>query len=225
MRILRVFDQQGLLNYWSAESPPLPRLVQCFGLQRNQPNPRPVSVYRAENEQEEMEAVAALFQVQPRHPDKRFGVLFTDGDCREAGVTVDESERGETGVQAVDGRHVNLRGTGQHFARLIVQIIKKMWEGEQLLRVYPPQQIVGQLAVLSRLGDAEIEAGTRQTCAEILAGVNWHTFHDNLARVEIRCRLQDDEDFPVSAWRGLPADSPTSAGPPSPPSSPDRAEP
>src|SRR5687767_5334807 len=72
---LRVFAQQGLLSHWLEQECPLPKLLSCFDIKREQPRPNPVSVYRVGTEIEELEAVAAVFLTTPTTPEKRFGIL------------------------------------------------------------------------------------------------------------------------------------------------------
>jgi hypothetical protein len=205
MRLLRVFAKQSLTPNWLERSPPLPLLLQCFEVNRQKPSPDPVSVFRVGSETEEAEAVAAVFLKTRESPVKRYGIIVTDEDCREAGITLDLQERGDTGILAVDGRHVNLRGeTVDQFGLLMAQIVQAMWEGEQRLRFYPAQQIAGQIAVFSKLPDNQIDPSTRQTCRDVLAQCsNWHAFEDTARLVMINGSLKDKGEFPVIAQRAF----------------------
>ncbi len=201
MRLLRVFAQQGLTWYWLDQKPPLPKLLQCFDVKRQGRNPNPVSLFRAASEVEEVEAVAAHFLKTPGSAEKRFGVLVNEVDCHAAGITIDPELRGNTGVHEVDGRHVNLKGALDQFCRLMVRIVQAMWEGEQRIRLYPAQQIAGQIAIFSKILDDKIDPITRKTCLDVLATKNWHDFEENPPAVVIRGILKDNSEFPVNARR------------------------
>jgi hypothetical protein len=202
MRLLRVFGTQSWVSNWLEQSPPLPLLLKCFDVNRQKPQPEPVSVYRIDSEIEEVEAVAALFLTTPGSPEKRFGVIVAEDDCCAAGITLDPEEQGETGVHAIDKRHVNLKGTVDQFGRLVARIVQGMWEGEQRIRLYPAQQIAGQIALFSKLGDDQIDPDTKTTCLEVLALKNWHTFEENDQAVIIRGALKDNSEFSILARRG-----------------------
>lgn len=201
MRLLRVFAQQGLMSKWLEQNPPLSQLLKCFGVHREKPNPEPVSVYCVGSETAEVEAVAAHFLTAPVTPEKRFGVLVSEGDCQEAGITLDPSEQGTAGIHAVDGRHVNLKGTIEEYGRLMARIVESMWEGEQRIRLYPAQQIAGQIARFSKLPVGDVDPVARTTCLEVVAKRDWHTFEDNPRSVVIRGSLEDKREFPVTARR------------------------
>jgi hypothetical protein len=201
VRLLRVFAQQSLTESWIELKPPLPRLLKCFDIDRNRPKPATVSVYRVGSEVEEVEAVAALFLTTSTTPEKRFGVLITEGDCQEAGIILDHSERGTTGIRAVDSRHVNLKGTVEAFGRLMARIVGSMWEGEQRIRCYPAQQIAGQIAIFSKIPHQEVDTDAKTKCLEVLDKKKWHAFEDNPRAVVIRGSLDDNNGFPVIACR------------------------
>jgi len=164
-----------------------------------------VSVYSAGNELEELEAVAAVFQTSPSEPEKRFGLLIDEGDCRAAGVTVERDEQGKTGVGKVDARHVNLVGSQEQFAAAVVHILKAMWEGQQRLRSFPAQQIAGQLAIFSKLSRGQIHEDSRASCLAALNLAAWHTFVEAKQFVEIRGELDDSmrrQVLAVRSYRG-----------------------
>jgi hypothetical protein len=206
MRFLRVFTQQGALPNWSETNPPLASILQkCFDINRKASRIQPVSVFQVRSEREEVEAVSALFQVSPSTPEKRFGVIVEEGDCLAAGVQIDRTEKGNTGITIVDGRHANFTGTQKQFGTLIGQIVKGMWEGEQRLRIYPAQQIALQLAVFSRLPDGEIDDASRDSSLTVLNRVAWHTFTEK--RAEVRGRLADEDPHEIVSLRSLESSS------------------
>ena|ERR1700687_4428376 len=137
MRFLRVFAQQGLVWNWFEKEPHLPRILKCFDINRTASRIEPVSVFAVRTEREEAETVAAQFQVSPSTPEKRFGIIIDKTDCQAAGILIDRTEIGNTGINTVDARHLNLTGTPKAFGSLVAQVVKKMWEGEQRLHIYP----------------------------------------------------------------------------------------
>jgi hypothetical protein len=201
MRLLRVFGTPSLVSNWLEQSPPLPFLLKCFDVNRQKPQPEPVSVYRIDSEIEEVEAVAAVFLTTAGSPEKRFGVIVAEDDCRAAGIALNLEEQGDTGVHSVDKRHVNLKGTVDQFGRLMARIVQAMWEGEQRIRLYPAQQIAGQIAVFSKFADDRIDPSTKTTCLEVLALKDWHTFEENDQAVIIRGALKDNSEFPIIGRR------------------------
>jgi hypothetical protein len=116
---------------------------------------------------------------------------------------MDRRQKGNTGIEKVDGRHVNLAGTQAQFGSLVVQIVKRMWEGEQRLRIYPAQQIAGQLAVFSRLPKGLINDDSRTNCISTIDQVSWHRFNDQDGCVEVRGKLHDSASYEVVASRPL----------------------
>jgi len=200
MRLLRVLAQQGLFSNWLAKTPRLTHLLKCFGLQLQVPDSE-TSVYRADSELEEAEAVGAHFLITPGTPEKHFGVLVTDEECRSVGVTIDLEQPGTTGVCEVDGRHVNLKGTSDQFVHLMALLVQGMWEGGQRLRAYPAQQIAGQIAIFSKLPDDRIHSVARKTCLEVLSASNWHTFEEQPTAVVVRGEFEKRPDLPIIARR------------------------
>jgi hypothetical protein len=202
MRMLRIIaSAPNEQSTWLSRIPELSQVLRSFGLKREQVAPKPVSVYRADTELEEMEAVAAFFSTAPTAPEKRFGIILTDDDCLAAQIKTDPSVRGGTGIQRVDARHVNLQGDVMQFGRLMGAILQKMWEGEQRLRYYPAQQIAGQLAVFSAQPNAEVHPDTKQFCRTSLERVNWIQWEGDRAGVVISGRLEDREAIPIVARR------------------------
>jgi len=204
IRYLRVFSLPSNSWPWLDKNPPLLKLLQCFDVKRDNPRPEPVSVYRVASEIEEVETASALFLTAPKTPDKRFGVLVSAEDCKAAGINLDASLSGTTGIAAVDGRHADLKGkTVEEFGHLMAHIVQSMWEGEQRIRLYPAQQIVGQIALFSKLSGGDIEPVTKQNCLDVLAKIDWHMFEENLRTVVIRGSLDDRRRgaFPVFGRR------------------------
>jgi hypothetical protein len=200
MHLLRIFAQQGLFSHWLVKSPPLFDFFKCFGLQLQTPNPE-TSVYRADSELEEAEAVGAHFLITAGTLEKRFGVLVTDDDCQSAGVTIDLEQAGTTGICGIDGRHVNLKGTSDQLVQLMTRIAQGMWQGEQRLRAYPAHQIAGQIAIFSRLPDDRIDPVAKKTCLEVLSASNWHSFEEHPAAVVVRGAFENKPDLPIIARR------------------------
>src|SRR5207253_1051817 len=143
-------------------------LLGCFRVKRLGADPKPVSVYQINNDLDDVEAAAATALITGGSIEKRFGLVVTEEDCRAAGITIDAKEPGTTGVYAVDGRHRDLTGKTEEFAKLMVLIVKAMWEGEQRVRLYPAHQLIGQIAVLSKPLNANIDPSTRQDCVDAL---------------------------------------------------------
>jgi hypothetical protein len=126
-------------------------------------------VYAAATEAEELQSVAAFYQSNcPKRADKLFGVCLTEDDCDVAGISIVADADGNTGVADVDRRHANLTGSQQQFSGLIARILGKLWEGENRLRVFPAWQILGELAVLSRLADNQIAGKARESCQKVV---------------------------------------------------------
>ncbi len=84
MRFIRVSSQQTNFANWQDKEPTLAKLLQFFEVKPQARNPDPVSVFRVTSELEELESVAAVFQKTVTSPEKRFGVLTTEEDCRTA---------------------------------------------------------------------------------------------------------------------------------------------
>jgi hypothetical protein len=207
MRLLRLFDGASRFNEWYGAEPDLTKLLQCFDVKRGAVC-QPASVFRVGNELEELEAAAGVFQRTRSSADKRFGILLSEEECRRVGIRVDATNGG-TGIKHVDLRHVDRSGDISQFTRLVAQLVKKMWEGEQRLRVFPAKQIVGQVAVFSKLPDERISSESRETCFAILAKSACHTFDRESSQVEIRGKFKDDSasEILASRWIEHPTDA------------------
>lgn len=201
MRFIRVSSQQPCFANWQEKEPTLSKLLQFFEVKPQARTPDPVSVFEVRSELEELESVAAVFQRTVTSPDKRFGVLTTEEDCRIAGIKVDRNEKGNTGIHQIDMRHTNLIGTPDQFNRLMIEILQRIWGGEQRLRVFPAKQITGQVAVFFKLPDQEIEEASREDCGCVLSKANCHQYIEEHSRVEIQGCVKDKRDFPVIATR------------------------
>lgn len=149
---------------WTARQAELSKLLKCFGIKSGTPSPPPISVYMAANPLEELEVAAALVQMDEAAPEKKFALKISPGDCNLTGVQMDYDQTGTTGVPLVDKRHVNLRGGQEQFAKLMVQIVAKYWEGEERLRIFPAEQIAGQLAVFTKLDAMKISPQATERC-------------------------------------------------------------
>lgn len=131
--------------------------------------PPPASVFKVDTEAEELRSAAAFFQTSlPGRVEQRFGVCLKQEDCDRAGIGIDAGAVGDTGIKDVDQRHVNLTGSQKQFSEMIVQILARLWEGENRLRVFPAWQILGELAVLAHLPKGQIEEGARANCQRVL---------------------------------------------------------
>jgi hypothetical protein len=206
MRFLRVYAQQGLHGCWLEQQPPLARLLKCFDIKREATRPpEPTSVFLVNDEGEELEVVTALAQTTPSSPEKRFGILVSDEDCRAAGIRIDRDEPGQTGVSVVDIRHANLIGDQNQVFQLMVQIVASLWTGQQRLRVYPAQAILGQLAIFRRWPDASIHPQARANCERMLSLVSDEpSLLADPPRMQVRGQLQDSQGaLPVHAERLL----------------------
>jgi hypothetical protein len=201
MRFIRVFAQQTCFANWQDKEPALSKLLQFFEVQPRTQHQVSVSVFEVRSELEELESVAAVFQKTRTCPEKRFGVLSTEEDCRTAGIEIDRNERGNTGIHRIDARHANLIGTPDAFTRLVVEILQRIWEGEQRLRIFPAKQITGQVAVFFKLPAEEIQAASREDCECVLSKANCHQFIEEHSRVNIHGNLSDKRDIPVIATR------------------------
>ena len=216
MRLLRVFMKNATFTEWQNAQPDLGKLLQCFDVTRTMSKPPPASVFRVLSELEELESVAAVFQKSRSSPEKLFGVVLTESDCRSAGMAI-EPEQGQTGVRHVDACHFNLVGDSSQFRELVAGVVRRIWEGEQRIRVFPAKQITGQVAVLSKLHSAYICDESRECCEAVLSKASCHEFdHANL-RVQIIGSLFDKPPFEVRATRSYdPSAAAASAAPPAP---------
>lgn len=149
---------------WTARQTELSKLLKCFGIKSGIPSPPPISVYIAANPLEELEVAAALLQMDEAAPEKKFALKISPADCDLTGVRMEYNEIGTTGVPLVDKRHVNLKGSQEQFEKLMVQIIAKYWEGEDRLRIFPAEQIGGQLAVFTKLDAMKISPLALERC-------------------------------------------------------------
>ena len=132
MHYVRIFEKPSDFQQWYSVHPALHRLLGCFDIKRDLVNPRPPSVFRARNVQEELEIAAALFQRNPGTVEKRFAVRIAKTDCDAAGVTADPSP-GQTGIPYVDGRHSDLNGSLDQYIELMRCVVAEIWRGEDRL--------------------------------------------------------------------------------------------
>jgi hypothetical protein len=203
MHYVRVFPQQSDFQNWSVDNPKLPRLLKCFEIERNAPNPKPPSIFAAHDSREELEAVAALFQNDPGTPEKRFAVRITQADCDTAGVTINTMP-GNTGIIFVDRRHSDLCGSPTQYRNLIRTIVEAIWRGEDRLRVFTPQQILGQIAIFSKIGQPFVEPEAQKRCEDMLKGGTGSfscTIHDG--SIILDGKFDDKEDIRIRSQRPI----------------------
>ena len=93
------------------------------------------STYQVEGEIEEAQAAAAHL-LTDTHPkiEARHLVRIRPADLVEAGIRVDDSFIGTTGIVWVDFRHRDLVGTKGQFERLVDVILSRLREGEDRVR-------------------------------------------------------------------------------------------
>ncbi len=83
----------------------------------------------------------------------------------------------------------------------MIEILQRIWAGEQRLRVFPAKQVIGQVAVFFKLPDQEIEEASREDCGCVLAKANCHLYIEEASRVEIQGCVKNKRDIPVIAVR------------------------
>ena len=205
MEYLRVYATASW-SQWFDKKPKLSMLLKCFDLDRNQESTKqvaPVSVFRARNQDEELQAVAAFFQTAPGTVEKRYAICITEKDCGEAGIEIDFTH-GQTGVHFVDARHADLKGTLDNFIQLANVITRRIWEGDNRYRIYSKHTILGEVAILSRLADG-IDDGAIQGCNEVLAkSADLHRFPDGRDVVKLIGKMDDKKkEVLITATRKL----------------------
>ena len=201
MHFIRVHGQQTHFAAWTEKEPELSKLLLFFDIQASLPKEFVVSVFEVQSELEELESVAAVFQTTRPSSDKRFGVLVADEDCRKAGIVIDRSQRGKTGIHRVDSLHADLRGTPEQFSQLMVEILQRVWQGERRLRIFPAKRITGQVAVFFKLPQDEIDPATRTDCECVLSKANCHQFNEGNSTVEILGKLKGSTAQEIRALR------------------------
>jgi hypothetical protein len=212
MRFLRVVSGPTDFAEWQLVEPRLSKLFLSFDIQPRSSQIPPTSVFRVESELEALESAAAVFQKTGAKPDKLGGVLVTEQDCRDAGIRI-VSQEGGTGIRHVDNRHADLVGDSEQFKELFIIIIKRVWEGQDRLRMFPARQLSGQIAVFSKLPQGYIREESRETCERSLQKANCHQFDHAQRRVEILGRLDAKPSCEVRASRSY--DTSSSFGSPS----------
>jgi hypothetical protein len=201
MLYIRMVSIQKDFNSWHVKNPEMSRLLRCFDLKPEGTGIESVSVYKAESESDELESVSAVFQGSRGSPEKLYGILLTEKDCGSSGIKIDGAARGSTGIRRIDRMHANLTGTRDDFKKLMVQILQRIWEGEQRLRLFPENQIIGQIAVFSKLLEGDIEEDTRGSCEVVLRKASCHRFLEEESRVEIEGKVEDRQGIRVLASR------------------------
>ncbi len=203
MRYIRMISTQADFNTWHIKAPEMSRLLRCFDMKQEGAGTESVSVYKVESESDELECVSAVFQGSRGSPAKLFGVLLSQDDCESSGIKIDALAGGRTGIGRIDQRHSNLTGGREDFRKLLVKILQRIWEGEQRLRLFPENQIIGQIAVFSRLSLKDIEEDSRKCCEAVLSKASCHRFLENESRVLIEGNVVDRTAISVLASRDL----------------------
>jgi len=205
MEFLRVHAKASY-SQWFGTKPELSKLLECFGVPRNHGSAKqvkPVSVFGARNQDEELQAVAAHFQYSPVTVEKRFTICVTKKDCDDAGIEIAFS-RGNTGIDFVDARHADLKGNLENFIRLTNVVIRRIWEGENRFRIYAPHAILGELALLSRLSDG-VDDLAIQRCIDVLGKTpDWYRIPAGRDVVELIGKMDDKKkEVLITATRKL----------------------
>src|SRR6266542_1635088 len=160
MVLLRVFSRP---NVWFDAKPSLSTLFRSFDINEKLNTVQTASVFRTNSALEELEVASALTQKDQSTPAKQFGIRINPADCRAAGIEIDATIRGTTGVESVDMRHVDLKGNRDQFRNLITSVLARLWEGHDCIRTFPEHMIAGQLALFQKL-TAGIDAEARERC-------------------------------------------------------------
>ena len=213
MEYLRIFASSR--DCWVDKKPSLSSLLRCFdlisGLAADRPVKKPPSVFHACDRREELQNVAAHFQMTSTTVEKRYAISIKRSDCEKAGVEI-KSTRGKTGVSFVDARHSDLTGTPENFFKLMAVLAGRIWEGENRVRVFSAHAIFGQIAVFSQL-PGEIDPGAKDRCRTILEKCPpWlsHENRDNVVEISGSI-IHKPNDIKVHAMHDLrsnpPADS------------------
>jgi hypothetical protein len=114
------------------------------------------STYEVEGELEEARATAAHI-LTDTHPkiDPRYLVRIRAADLGKAGIRVDDSVIGTTGIVCVDFRYRDLVGTIEQFERLVDLILTRLREGEDRLRRFGGPQFRNALEGFASLTSKE----------------------------------------------------------------------
>ena len=138
--LLRLFDGASRFNEWYGAEPDLTKLLQCFDVKRGAVAGSPQAFSGWATNSKSLRRQRASFRRTRSSADKRFGILLSEEECRGVGIRVDATNGG-TGIKHVDLRHVDLSGDISQFTRLVALLVKKMWEGEQRLRVFQKNKL------------------------------------------------------------------------------------
>lgn len=160
----------------------------------------------------EVECVAAHFQTYNKASvTKQYAVRIHSRDCERAGIQV-EADKGEgrTGLKDIDEKHYNLIGNQQQFMNLAKEIVAKIWEGEDRLRVLPEAQLRAQLTVFVHLQANLIASEAKQRCEKALSKTStMQKKSENGQYVEIYGSLicKSNDEIEVAARRHISLDS------------------
>jgi hypothetical protein len=200
MLFLRVF---AATPEWPNVKPKLSKLLNCLEIREDTDIIQTVSVFSVTDALEELAVASALIQCDQSKPEKRHGIRIHPRDCSALGIDVDPSEKGETGVATVDGRHVNLRGTSKQFIDLITLTMVRVWKGEDCMRTFPGHAIAGQLAVFQGCSKLVDEAA-RERCKISLSKVQHYIGQDsNNDAVHIVGHFEHKTDIPIRCVRSI----------------------
>ncbi|MBY0522905.1 MAG: hypothetical protein K2R98_05885 [Gemmataceae bacterium] len=110
-----------------------------------------MSSYWADDEIEEVRIAAAHLLTEPEPKiELRYLVRILESDVTEAGLWVEDSLLGETGIPWVDFRHRDIVGPKEHFERLAKIILERLRAGRDRIR---------------RIGRAQFEAAYQHFAA------------------------------------------------------------
>lgn len=114
-----------------------------------------LSMYRCvDGKEEEIGKIAAALILKKGHLADFGYALIDEGDLREAGIVVDTTEKGNTGIASVDDRHVNLvelsAGRLYEIAKLVFRSTRGDIDQDDVLR-YIQMSVDG-----NELGNAKI---------------------------------------------------------------------
>jgi hypothetical protein len=131
-----------------------------------------------------------------------YAIRITDKDCETAGIFIEPST-GDTGVEFVDDRHVDLKGTPSAFTKLASVIVQRIWEGQQRTAIFAQFAVLGELAVFSK--SEKVDEGAKQRCKEVLFRYSGAcSFLDAENVLQISGQLsRNPEPIPVIARRAL----------------------
>ncbi len=129
------------------------------------------STYLVEGPIEEAR-VAAAHLLAGKNPamETRYLIHILVPDTAQAGLHVDDSSIGKTGVSWVDFRHRDLVGTEDQFRQVVEVILRRLREGEDRVRRIGPAQDAFSFHEFLARPKNEIPTSTRDLIACVLGG-------------------------------------------------------